>query len=88
MDLYFLSQDHTQIPIWISSIGPGKRIADFLRGTKNNKFKIWWGTIHSGQLREQNLKEERKTEKTQPQYSGSVKFNGISREGMILTKEI
>ena len=47
----------------------------------DEEFKNWRGTIHNGQFHSQNLKEKRKTEETCSKYAGSVKFNGIPREG-------
>ena len=47
----------------------------------NKNLKNWWGPIHNGQFRSQTPKENRKTEDTCTNYSGSAKFNGITREG-------
>ena len=47
----------------------------------NKEFRNWQGSIHSGQLRPQTLKEKIKTEDTCTKYAGSANFNGISREG-------
>ena len=47
----------------------------------DEEFKNWRGPIHNGQFHSQTLKEKSKTEDTCSKYSGSVKFNGIPREG-------
>ena len=53
----------------------------FLGDQYNEDFNKWKGPINNGQFRQKNLKEMRKTEKTCSKYAGSVKFNGITREG-------
>ena len=47
----------------------------------NEEFENWRGPINNGQFRLQTLKEKRNTEETCSNYSGSAKFNGITREG-------
>ena len=47
----------------------------------NEDFNNWKGPINNVQFRQQNLKEMKKTEETCYKYAGSVKFNGIPREG-------
>ena len=53
----------------------------FLGGQYNEDFNNWKGPINNGQFCHQNIKEMRKTEDTCSKYTGSVKFNGIPREG-------
>ena len=53
----------------------------FLGYQYNEDFNNWKGPINNGQFRQQNIKEVRNTEETCSKYAGSVKFNGIPREG-------
>ena len=53
----------------------------FLGDQYNEDFKKFKGPINNGQFRQQNIKEMRNTEETFSKYAGSVKFNGIPREG-------
>ena len=53
----------------------------FLGDHYNGDFNNWKVPIKNGQLRQQNIKEMRKTEETCSKYAGAVKFNGIPREG-------
>ena len=47
----------------------------------DEKFNNQRGPIHNGQYCSQTLKDKKKTEETCSKYAGSVKFNGIPREG-------
>ena len=47
----------------------------------NEDFKNWRGPIHNGQFCPHTLKKKRRTERICSKSSGSVKFNGITREG-------
>ena len=47
----------------------------------NEELNNWQGPINNGKLRSLNLKEKIKTEEIFYKSSGSVKFNGITREG-------
>ena len=53
----------------------------FLGGKYNEDFNNWKVPINNGQFFQKNLKETRKTEEICSNYAGSVKFNGIPREG-------
>ena len=46
----------------------------------NKKIKNWWNPLHSGQLCFRIINENKITEKTLSEFSGSVKFNGIPIE--------
>ena len=46
----------------------------------NEEFNNWRRHIHNAQFCSQNLNEKRKTEETCIKYTGSVKFNKITRE--------
>ena len=48
----------------------------------NKEFKNWRGPIHNGKFRLQTFNENSNTEYTCTNYTGSLKFNGITREVM------
>ena len=53
----------------------------FLGDQYSEEFNNWKGPINNGQFRQKNIKEMRNTEEACSKYAGSVKFNGIPREG-------
>ena len=84
--------DHGYIIPW-SGTDPDAKINSFTWSTEENDwivlgyqyykdFNNWKGPMNNGQFRQLNLNEMRKTEETCSKYTGSVKFNGIPREGM------
>ena len=47
----------------------------------NKKFKNWQGTMHHGKFHANYLKKEIRTYMICSKFSGSIRFNGIPREG-------
>ena len=83
-------EDHGSIVPW-SLTHPNAKMNSFTWSTNDNDWIILGdqyngdfnnckGPINNVQLRQQNLKDMRKTEETCSKYLGSVNFNGIPRE--------
>ena len=53
----------------------------FLADQYNGELNNWKGPINNGQFHSQTIQDIRKTEEICSKYAGSVKFNGIPREG-------
>ena len=84
-------EDHEYIIPW-SGIDPDAKMNSFTWSTEeidwvflgdqyNEDFNNWKVPINNGQFRRENIKEMIKIEETCSKYAGSVKFNGIPREG-------
>ena len=84
-------EDHNFIVTW-SGIDSDAKINCFTwskeendwiapRDQYNEGFKNWKVPIHNSQSHLHNLKHKIRTEKIRSKFSGSVKFNWITREG-------
>ena len=83
-------EDHGSIILW-SGTEPDSKMNSFIWSTYENDwiflgdqyhgdFNNCKGPINNGQLRQQNIKEMKKTEETCSKYAGSVKFDGVPRK--------
>ena len=84
-------EDHGSIITW-SGTDTDTKINSFPWSTDDNDCIVlgyhyneelinWKGPIKNGQFLQNNIKDTRKTEEKCSKYAGSVRFNGIPREG-------